>query len=336
MTSTAADLDATLSDMLHGYRRTQVLTLMVRLGIADALADGPLTAAELAAGCRADTGAMTALLHALAGEDLLTRQDDRFTLTALGDRLRGDVDSGPRVWAEIVGAEQYQAWGAGLAAIRDGSSGFQHAYGTSFWEHLSRHPRAAKAFNAAMTSSASAGTAAIAAADDFGGAATLVDVGGGTGAVLAAILTAHPLLTGTLFDAQAAGPEAAERMAREGVADRCVSVRGSFLDAVPAGADLYLLCRVLCDWSDRDALRILRNCRRAMRDDSRLLIAARLTDDERCAVNPMLDLHMRIVVGGWDRTHDGYRELLTGAGLTPHGVQPLTGCDLSLIPATVS
>ncbi|MFI0723491.1 methyltransferase [Streptomyces sp. NPDC021224] len=341
-----AALDRVLHARLYGYRQTQLIHLMVRLGIADALADGPRTAADLARRAGADPETLADLLRVLADEDLLAPSapgsaapseplGTAYRLTPLGARLRDGTDSGPRGWAVHVAEEQYRAWGESLAALRSGRSGFEHAYGQPFWAHLARHPHKARSFDEAMVASSAAGADAIAGSGEFParGPGTVVDVGGGTGAVLTAVLRAHPALTGVLYDNSPVVAEAAARLRAAGVLERCTVRPGSFLSGVPAGGNVYLLCRVLCDWADAEALRILRNCRAAMGHGARLLIAARLTDDPRLPPNPMFDLHFRLVSGGRDRSAAAYAALLRTAGLPLLARRPLDGTNLTLLVA---
>lgn len=334
MTEQERDLDSVLTAALQGYQRTQLVYLIVKLGVPDGLAPGPRSSAELAASCAADPGAMLALLRAGAAEGLMAElEPGRFALTPLGGRLRRDAGGAMRSRALLAGEEFYQAWGASLTAIRTGSSGFEHVYGRTFWGYLAQHPEKALALDAIMTSSASAWTKAIAASSYFATCSTVVDVGGGTGSVLLAILQAHPGLTGTLFEVESLAARARALVGHANVLDRCSIRVGSFLETVPEGADRYLLCRVLGDWADADAVRILLNCRRAMRDDSRLMIVARLTDAATAGARPMFDLHMPVVVGGRDRTCTEYAALLAAAGLAVREVRAVDDTDLSMIEA---
>ena len=177
----------------------------------------------------------------------------------------------------------------------------------------------------------------VVAAYDFGALGRLVDVGGGRGVLLATILRAAPALAGTLLDREAVIPMARQHLETAGLADRVELVAGDFFAALPAGADAYLLSRVLHDWDDDDAARILTACRRAMTATSRLLVVeAVLPERARDAPAAIrMDLHMLLLFGALERTEAEFRQLLGGAGLEVAQVVP-TGspAGLSIIEAT--
>jgi hypothetical protein len=327
------DLDTRLKAMIYGYRRTQVVYLMVKLDIPGLLGGGPARADEIAAKCGADPGMLLDLLRVLAAEGLLEETGaEMFRLTSLGAGLgRPGIASS----ALLAGEESYCAWGASLTAMRTGASGFEAAFGTPFWTYFAARPGTALDFGNLMMSSAAGFTAALAAVERFAAFSTVVDVGGGSGHLLAAILREHPRLNGVLFDMPSVTDKAADILRAAGVLGRCLVRSGSFFDAVPEGRDLYLLCRVLCDWTDRDASRILARCRQASREDSVLLIVARLAGYERTA-GPMPGLHMRIVTGGRERTAAEYQSLLATAGFTIRETNPISDTDLSTIWANAA
>jgi len=330
------ELDARIKAMISGYRRTQVVYLMVKLGIPGKLRDGAAHAGELAALCDADPGTLLDLLRALTADGLLEETapgTEAFLLTPLGARLCQPSLASSALFG---GEEWYRAWGAGLSAVRGGSSGFEAAYGVPFWQYLTARPGTALAFGRLMTSSAENWIPAFAADERFGSLSTIVDVGGGHGHVLAAILRSHPRLSGVLFDVPSAAETGTEVLRAAGVLGRCAVRDGSFFDAVPGDGDGYLLCRVLCDWPDQDAARILARCRRGMRDGSSLFVVGRLTDGGATAGNPVLDLHMRFLTGGRERSRYEYESLLTPAGFTIRGVSQVGGTDLSVIWAATA
>lgn len=315
-----ASSDTRLFDMLSGYRRAQLVYLMARLDIADLLAAGPRTSTDLARDCDCDERALDCLLRALAAEDLLHVTDPSgYTLSPLGALLRSDAPGKTRRWALFAGQEQYRAWAASLHTIRTGTSGFEHEYGQDFWAYLTEHPARGGLFQSAMDGSAHDLGRTLAAAFDFSGYHSVVDVGGGCGAVLAGLLAAYPHLHGTLLDVAATEPD-----------PRWTSVADSFFEQIPAGADIYLLCRVLSDWDDTRAGHILDACCRAMRRESRLLIVGRTGG----RTGPMLDLHLLVMTGGWERTPEQQEALLNSHGLRVVRSAPLQGADLGLTEAT--
>ena len=190
------------------------------------------------------------MLRALASVGVLHEDDDgRFALTAIGECLRSDAAEPVGAWAAFVGRPyHWQAWGALLHGVRTGESPFRSVHGTDVWDYRAAHPEEDAIFDAAMTDIMRRANAHLLAAYDFGRFATVVDVGGGRGAFLGAILEAHPGMRGVLFDQ----PHVVEGAA---VGERCEVVGGSFFEAVPEGADAYVLKAVLHDWEDDDALR---------------------------------------------------------------------------------
>jgi hypothetical protein len=183
---------------------------------------------------------------------------------------------------------------------------------------LAENPEAARDFNAAMVEATTRVAAEFLAAYDFAGVHTVADVAGGTGALLSAILVAHPHMRGVLFDLSAGLVEAPAAMQTAGVADRVTIVEGSFFDSVPPGADLYLLKSIVHDWGDDPAVAILTTCAEAMGPAARLvLIERRLpeTATPEALGALMSDLNMMVVLGGRERTTDEYAALLSRAGL---------------------
>ena len=234
-------------------------------------------------------------------------------------------------------AELYYAAAAGLLdAVRDGGVPFERVHGERFFEHLRHHPEDEAAFQASMAARSEREARDVVDAYDFSTARRLVDVGGGNGVLLTAILRAAPDLRATLLDRAAAIREAQARLEADGLADRAQCVAGDFFASVPAGADTYLLSRVIHDWDDDDAQRILANCRAAMPDAGRLLLVEAILPD-RAREGPeaiRMDLHMLILMGARERTEAEYRRLLADAGLTLRRVFPTASpAGLSVLEA---
>lgn len=305
-----------LGRLMDGYLTTWLLFVAARLGVADVLAAGPCTTAEIAAAVGADPGALRRVLRGLAVDEVVAEVGgDRFALTATGELLRTGVPGSLRD-AVLVRGDLYAAAAAGLlAAVRTGGTAFEQVYGQPFFAHLDADPEHEAAFAASMRDRAGYEAAEVVAAYDFGGIGVLVDVGGGTGTLLAAVLAATPGLRGILLDRPAAVEQAGARFAAAGLADRCTAVTGDFFAAVPAG-DGYLLSRVLHDWSDADAVRILTACRTAMPAGGRLLLVEAILP-ERAADRPAairMDLHMLLLLGSRERTEAEWRALLDRSG----------------------
>lgn len=310
----------------------QAIPVVCRLGIPDLLAGAARTAEELAAATGAQPAALHRLLRALSGLDVVTADGDRFALTSLGRSLC----SGPRSAAESViflgSPAVWSAWGALGDAVVDGHAAFRHVHGMGFFEYLSGHPGEMAAFQAFMSAQSRLQIPAVLAAYDFASAQTIVDIGGGQGGLLAALLAANPAARGVLFDlpdvVAHSGPVLAE------VASRCDVVPGDFFATVLPGADTYVLKLVLHDWDDERAARILRNVRGAIIPGGRLIIIEAvmpLGDEYHHA--KFLDMNMLVLAdGGRERTEREYQMLLGEAGFTLARIVP-TAAPVSLVEA---
>ena len=324
-----------LAELINGYQVSAAIGAFARLGVADALAEGPSTPAELAARLGADQRSLARLLEATLEAGLFEAQGDgRYALTPLGRLLRGDVEGSLRRLAIVSTDEwRWRAYGHLAHAVRTGEPGFVPAHGCRFWEYLAGHPAEAASFNETMSRISAARDAVLAGAYDFGDVQRLVDVGGGHGGLLCAVLARHPHLQGVVFDLPGVAAGARERLLEAGLAERCEVVAGDFLEAVPTGGDAYLLSWILHDWDDETALRILRNCRAAMKDDARLLVVELVVpaaDDPVPAPGvtrlvKQTDLEMLAVVGGRERTAVEFGELFAQAGFTLARILPLEG-----------
>jgi len=328
---------ATLLHLMTGYRAMQALYVAARLGIADLLKDGARGSEELARATGADARALHRLLRALAslgvfGEDA----DGRFAPSELGALLRSDVPGSLRAAAIFFGDERnWHAWGKLERSVMSGEP-VRGPRGTqAFLEESARDPEGAALFNAAMTSLTSAFDAAVTAAYDFSRLGTLVDVGGGQGALISSILAANPALRGILFDIPPVIESARGRIGEAGLAGRCELVAGDFFASVPAGGDAYVLKWVIHDWDDEHSVAILGSCRRAMARDGRLLLVERVVPervDQSADTQGIVlgDLNMLLWTGGRERTAAEYRALLASAGFTLARIVP-TATQLSII-----
>ncbi|MGH2532076.1 MAG: methyltransferase [Thermomicrobiales bacterium] len=326
---------AQLHRMIDGYQVAQAIAVAATLGIADLVADGPKTSKELARITGAHPRALHRLLRALASVDVFTQDNDgRFAMTPLAEGLRGDIPGSLRAWAIHAGQPYMQAaWAHLHYSVTTGEPAFPHVHGVSSWQYRQQHPTAGQVFDEAMGASAHDATD-IVHAYDFGAVDRVVDVGGGHGALIAAILTTYPNVRGTLFDQPHVVDGAAPTLHAAGVADRCAVVAGDFFDEVPASGDLYILKGVIHDWDDDSASRILRTCRRAMTAERTLLLIEQIIpiDDKAGASAYFMDLHMLVIHGGVERTADDLAALLASAGLRQTRVVP-TKTGLNLIEA---
>ncbi|MEO8469487.1 MAG: methyltransferase [Chloroflexota bacterium] len=327
MTSSSISPRQAIDAILVTARLQQAMSVAAGLGIPDLLADGPRGADDMASAIGANEDALYRLLGTLAAGGILHEDDDsRFGLTEVGALLRSGVPGSMREWAILNGkAYVCEGWSHLEHSIRTGENAFSAIHGENVWSWRSTRPDESAAFDRAMAGTSGAVAQAVAEAYDFGPLGTLVDVGGGTGTLLAAILRRHPTLRGILFDQAhvASGDAAQALLEREGVAERCEAVAGSFFEAVPAGAGGYLMKSILHDWEDDEAIRILRTVRAAALPTSQLFVAEVVigAPNEDLA-SRILDLHMLVMPGGRERTEKAWRSLFERSGWQLTDVRP--------------
>jgi hypothetical protein len=321
-----------MMQLATGHFRAQALYVAAKLGIADLLANGPRRCEELARSTKTPPRALYRLMRALASIEVFVEiEDGRFDLTPLAQTLRSDAVESLRALFLLVGEDSHWAsWSHLLYSVTTGESAFEHVHDKRFFEYLSEDAEAGANFAAWMTRATEIQIPAILAAYDFSAARAVVDVGGGQGRLLAAILKAHPRITGVLFDR----PEvaAASVLAVEALGDRCEIASGSFFESVPTGGDLYLLKTILHDWDDELATRVLENCRAAMGPEARALVIEMIVPPGN-APHPskFMDLNMMVLNhGGMERTEPEFRALVAAAGLEVARVIP-TRSPFSLI-----
>ncbi|MGI9148557.1 MAG: methyltransferase [Chloroflexota bacterium] len=262
-----------LSRLIMGYALSQAVYVAAKLGVPDLLANGPRDGADLAHASNSNAESLSRVMRLLAANSVLEEvAPDGFALTPVSELLRTHAVGSQRPYTIMTMELEYPAWGQLLPAVSTGQPGFQTAFGLPHWQYLARNPPAAAVFDAAMVGLTRWQTQAIVATYDFSTCRTVVDVGGGHGTLLAAILAAHPGVRGVLFDTPQVLEGAPALLEAEGVADRCAYVGGDFLESLPAGGDRYLLKWIVHDWDDAHATTILQNCRRAMNTDGRVLL----------------------------------------------------------------
>jgi hypothetical protein len=309
-------------ELLHlatGYWISQSLSVAAALGIADALKDGPRSIDALAEMTNTHGPTLFRLMRALASVGVFTQTTSGcFALTSLARPLQQGVPGSLRaLLLQMGGIYRWQPWGELLQSVRTGAPAFARLFGSPVFDYYARHPDAAALFQDAMNEIASLVAPAVVAAYDFSELERVVDVGGGYGALLTAVLQAQPHLQGVLFETPTVGAEATRRLEAAGVAARCAVVGGDFFESVPAGGDAYLLQFILHDWDDAHALTILRNCRQAMGPQSRLLLIETLIPPgDTPMLGKLMDLEMLVVCGGREREESEYRALLAAAGFT--------------------
>ena len=321
--SSSESPEATLLKLIGGYRVTQALYVVTKLGIPDALAAGPKDAFTLAQETRVQPGPLYRVLRALASLGVLSMDEQaRFSLTDMGKLLVTHPRGSLALTAVFAGEEAYRAWGDLLHCVRTGDTPFDHVYGMGHFEYLARNPEAAATFHRLMAWSSRIGGEPL-QGYDLGRHKVLVDVGGGSGALIATTLQSRPGLRGILYDQESAVTEAPEMLRASGVADRCKIVIGSAFDGVPSGGDVYVMSRVLHDWPDEKALILLANCRKAMDEAGVLLLVEGVLPDRGASPSRLwLDLVMMVMTGGRERTEEDWRALLRRARFSLTAVHP--------------
>jgi O-methyltransferase domain/Dimerisation domain len=306
--------------LIAAYWQSQLVFVAAKLGVADVLIAGPLTAEEIARRVGADGPTLRRLLRALASLGVFARDSlDRYRLTPMAQTLRSDHPDSLRNFAlMLVDGYNWDAWGALEHAVKTGESAFEHVHGMPIFPFMQAHPDKESMFSASMASLSALENGAIARAYKFGKLRKLVDVGGAHGHLLATILRLHIKVQGVLFDQ----PQVIEAAADTGfitasdVRGRCETQSGDFFASVPAGADAYVMKYILHDWEDENCIRILTNCRAAMSEDGRVLVVDRvLRGANRPDWSKLLDINMMVVPGGRERTKEEFRRLFMRAGL---------------------
>lgn len=340
----APEPSAVAMRLATAYQASRALAVAVGLGLPELLGRGAMTGDEVAQATRTQPAMMRRLLRALAAFDVVEDLGSgAFGLTAVGHCLRADAPASVRPLAAMYGNESlWQTAGALGTCIRTGRNAFELLHGVSgIFEFLEAQPEVARIFDDAMSGRSSITGQAVAAEYDFSGVRLMVDVAGGHGRMLASVLKAHSHMRGILFDLPRVVSGASSTLVEAGVADRCELVGGDMFAAMPSGADLYLLSRVVHDWDDTRAISLLQACRRAMGPEAKLLILDRVMP-ERIAAGPkaqsdvLLDLTMMLWTGGGrERTPREFEFLLHAANLRLTRLIPMSIPDTLVEAAPV-
>ena len=309
-----------LAVLLGGFAVSQMLYVAARLNLADHLTDGPMTVDALALECAAKPEPLRRVVRALAAFGVFRVDDEgRVANTALSEYLRTQVRGSLHDLAITYGEEQYNAMGELYEAVKRGGSAFERVYRKPLFTYLTQNPDAAQAFYGAQNAMAAQAAEGVVDAYDFSEAGTVVEVGGGRGHLIRAVLRLNPRARGVLFDSGGAARRARAAIRADGLDERCEVVSGDPFESVPGGGDVYLLHDVIQEWDDDRDIRILRNCRRAMHAQSRLLVIEHVAPDkpvptgmhQRTAVSDAVRL---AISGGRSRTLEEHSRLLEESG----------------------
>lgn len=324
--------------LIRSYQFSKMLEVVAAIGLTDRLDQVPRPAKELASECGADEGMLLRLCRALAAFGVFAVDAaGNISHTSKSRWLRSDANPtlyyAVRYWCM---PSMWATWGNLELAIRTGRAPFEAVHGMPYFEFMKRHKTDDDLFNSFMQHSPEDQHAAVAEAYNFSDAHVVVDVGGGNGALLAAILSANPGLEGILFDQE--GVVASAHEALGDLAERCKIWQGDFFDTIPAGGDVYTLSRILHDWNDEQCHRVLVNIHAAIKPGGRLLVIDRILDDEGNLFNPMSflsDMHMMALFpGAKERTLSEFSKLFNEAGFAEPKVIP-TRSSLCIVETKV-
>jgi SAM-dependent methyltransferase len=282
------------------------------LRIADHIAAGNTEIGKLAAVAGADRDSLYRVLRHLVSKGVF--EEPVRGQFALNDAARGLLDDGARLGLDLnmIGGRMAHAWGTMLSAVRKGKPAYDEFFGRGFWEDLDAHPDVAESFDALMgPGHGTPDGQVLVDPADWAAIRTVVDVGGGTGALLAEVLRARPEVRGTLVDLPRVVARSAEVFRAAGVSERVTTVGQSFFDPLPAGADLYILKSVLGDWPDREATAILKRCAEAARPGGRVVVFTNAGPGEEASP----ELLMMVLLGGRERTLEELGAMAREAGL---------------------
>jgi orsellinic acid C2-O-methyltransferase len=318
---------------------TQALCVAAELHIPDLLTAGPKHAQELAGATNTHAPSLHRLMRALTSLDIcMEREDGSFGLTATGSVLCAGAPNSLRSWTILCGKYLWPSAGDLLHSVRTGETARQRLGRPRPFKFLESDKEAAEIFDHAMAEISRLIAGEVLSYCSFDGMQCVVDVGGGSGGLLAAVLRAHPKLHGVLFDLPHVIQGAKADLTKALPAERCEFVAGDFFESIPMGGDAYLLKAVLHDWDDEQSATILRNCRRAIPTNGRLLLIERAVP-ERFEGNAIhhaiarMDLHMLVEFGGKERTEAEFRNLLEGAGFRLSSAIA-TSTEFSILEAT--
>jgi hypothetical protein len=288
----------------------------------------------LASGLGVDPHFLFRFMRALESLELLEFGREGVLLSESGKLLAVEESSISSI-PVLIGEQYLPAWSNLASTLRNCTPAFEQVFGVSVWKHRQEHPHLNEAFGRMIKEPATNEIKAILDAYDFGGHQKVVDVGGGSGWLLAGILAKYTDVSGVLFDQPHVVKGFLDSIETAGIRDRCAVIGGSFFDSVPADGGLYLMQSILHDWGDEDCVRILKATRESMTSDARLLVLERIIPADAVMPIPlaMLDMHMMTVLGGCERTLAEFDDLFAKAGLRRLRVIATAGFAADIIEA---
>ncbi len=297
--------------LVTGLANTQVITNLITTNVIETLGQGPKKVQEIASACNLNKNVLERTLRYASFIGVVNVDDDQYTLTEIGKCFLSDHPQSLKTPGSFIGSAPWRdAWNNFRYSLETGDPAFNHAFGMPYFDYLDSHKDFGEAFNDYMTEMTSRVIPAIIEVYDFKGFDTICDVGGGQGTLLKAVLETAPKAKGILFDMESAmkDNEPGE------TASRTQIISGSFFDHIPS-ADCLLLKSIIHDWDDENALKILMNCRKALKKDGRILLIEQVVEKPYNARELFYDLHMQVMLGGAERTEKEFGTLFESAGL---------------------
>lgn len=323
-----------LMQMITARWISQAIAAAANLDLADHLAHGPRTVADLASATQAHAPSLYRLLRALASVGIFaevggTTETEaaarRFSMTPLAEPLRSDSPF-PMKGAALLFDEEWRtrAWSDLHRSVQTGETAFNRVFGEGLFEYMEKHPKVLDIFHQGMKSFTALSKDAVTDAYDFSEIKTLLDVGGGNGNLLAGILKANPKMRGILYDGESVVATAKPILDAAGVTGRCTVIAGDFFEKVPPGADACILKHIIHDWDDERSVAILTNCRRALPAHGKVLVVdAVIAQGNEPSLGKLLDLEMLVMApGGRERSEPEFRKLFATVGLRLNRVIP--------------
>jgi len=297
---------------------SQCVYVAAKLGVADFLSDGPKACEELAVETSVHAPSLYRVMRALAGVGIFCEDaQGRFALTPLSEALRSNAEASVRDWAILRGEDfVWRPWGAILESVRTGRPAFRHVFEKGPFEHLRDDEEAGRIFDRARRSISGRTFPAVAAGYDFSGIHTLLDVGGGSGGLLTAILKANPRMQGILADLPRVVARAKQELKAADLGGRCRCVETDMFESVPEGAGAVILASVIHDFDDERSIQILKNCRQAVRPGAKLLLVElMIAPPNEPHLSKLADIDMLVLTdGGRERSESEYGALYEAAG----------------------
>ncbi|MBS1600708.1 MAG: methyltransferase [Bacteroidetes bacterium] len=326
---------AQMMQLITGFWTSCCIYAAAKLNIADHLKDGSKNAGQLAEATHSHAPSLYRVLRALSSVGVFKENEDRqFELTPLGNTLQTDVPGSMKAMAIAQLGDHFNAWGNLVYSVKTGNISFDNIEGMSVWKYYEMHPDEGVNFMKAMSGLTGAVIMNVLPAYDFSGFKTIVDVGGGNGTLLMAILDRAPEAHGIVFDEEYVVAETKKLIAQKNFSNRCESAAGSFFDFIPGNADAYVMKMVLHDWNDEQCLQILKNCNKAMKPGSKLLVLdSVIPEGNEPHPGKFMDINMLAMTGGRERTEKEFSSLFTKAGLKLSRVIPTHSPLFSIVEA---